>query len=93
MKGLALTLAASLSSTMAIADEPPPVPDGGLWFYAEAPCRDNETGQEGHCYIGQANDGTVYMTFWQRDELQFIRKVLSRTEYEQVWTRATYAGA
>ena len=70
--------------------EPPPVPDGGINFYFEAACTDNETGQKGYCYVGYDKGGTTYMTFWQQGQLMMIRKILSRTEYETVWTAVTY---
>lgn len=87
---LVLVLSALALPMTATADEPPPVPEGGLWFYAEAPCRDNDTGQEGYCYFGQAKDGRRFMTFYQHDVLMFIRQVLSREEYEQIWTNPLY---
>ncbi len=91
MKGLLLALCLALGATTTRADEPPPVPEGGLNFYYETPCTDNETGAAGYCYLGQAVDGTTYLTFFQDGELMFIRKITGET-YETVWTRATYGG-
>jgi hypothetical protein len=90
IKLLALALFLSLMPVSSMADGPPPIPDGGLNFYADAPCTDTETGQQGHCYFGQARDGKRYMTFYQFDTLMFIREILSQTDYKTVWTNPLF---
>lgn len=89
---LALALSQSLMPASSMAEEPPPIPEGGLNFFYEGECIDNETGQPGYCYVGYAVDHTVYLTFWQNGTLQMIRKVIDETDYETVWTRSTFAG-
>lgn len=83
MLKLALVLCLSLWATTTRA-EPPPVPEGGLTFFLEQPCRDQESGQKGYCYMGKSQDGTVYMTFWQNGELMLIREVTGDT-YITIW--------
>lgn len=91
MKGPILALCLVLVASTTRADEPPPVPEGGINFFYESPCEDNETGQAGHCYVGVDVEGNTYLTFFQDGELMFIRKVIGDT-YEVVWVRATYGG-
>lgn len=90
MLRLALVLAALALPTTATADEPPPVPEGGLNFYYDSPCSDQETGEVGHCFLGRAIDGTIYMTFWQNEELMLIRRVLPDGGYETIWTKFSF---
>lgn len=45
------------------ADAPPPVPEGGLSLVYQSECSDAETGEAGTCYLMQAVDGTMYLTF------------------------------
>lgn len=81
---LCLTLAVP-----AVADEPPPVPEGGLVLVYESPCGDNETGIAGYCYFMQDIAGEVYLTFWVNDEMMFIRHVIGEG-YETIWVNPTY---
>lgn len=92
MKSFIVLLALSLVvlPAMSMADEPPPVPEGGLTFYFQASCEDNETGQKGYCYFGHTIDGRTFMSFFQGETLMFIREVLGRTEYKQMWTNPQY---
>lgn len=89
MKGLLLALCLALGATTTRADEPPPVPEGGLSTIYEAPCSDNETGIEGYCYFMQDVSGDVYLTFWVNDELMFIRHVIG-DGYEVIWIHPAY---
>lgn len=86
----ALALAMSLLGTMATADPPPPVPDGGLIFIMEGECTDNETGQAGYCYISMDKTGKRYLAFYQDDVLMLIRQVLSQDDYETIWVNPLY---
>lgn len=82
-------VAASASSSL--ANEPPPVPEGGLAILHEQPCSDGETMQKGYCYYMQDTEGNVYVTFWQGETLQFIRKIVGES-YETVWENDIYRG-
>lgn len=77
-------------ATAARADEPPPIPEGGLAFFLEGPCSDNETGERGYCYMGRATDGSVYLTFYQDDELMMVRKVTGDS-YKTIWQADHFA--
>ncbi len=82
-------LATILTTGLTRADEPPPVPEGGINFVIEGKCTDQETGEKGDCYGGYTNDGTFYVTFWQDGVMMFIRKSTG-TGYEPVWVNAQY---
>ncbi len=68
----------------AVANEYPPVPEGGLIVLQVIDCTDGETGEKGTCQTYQGIDGTVYVTFWQGDVMMFVRKVVDNG-YETVW--------
>lgn len=76
-------------ASMAVANEAPPVPKGGLWFYEQGTCTDQETGQSGYCFMGLTPEGRKYLTFWQDDILMFIREVVG-TSYITVWVNDKY---
>ena len=59
-----------------ISEELPPVPEGGINYFLQGPCKDNESGLKGYCFMGKTNDGRTILTFWQDDELMFIRQVV-----------------
>lgn len=84
-----LTVWVGLLSGMAVANEPPSVPEGGLTHVFTSPCQDPETGQKGTCYIMQDVEGTLYTTFWQYDMLMFIRKDVPGG-YETIWVNDQY---
>lgn len=67
------------------ANELPPLPEGGLDFFLEGVCIDDESGQEGYCYMGKSKDGVTYLTFWQDDKMMLIREVTGDT-YKTIWT-------
>ena len=79
-----LALCLSLWATTTKA-EPPLLPEGRLAFFYQAACVDDESHEEGYCYMGKSQDGTVYMSFWQGDKLMFIREVTGDT-YITIWT-------
>ncbi len=72
-----------------MANEPPPVPEGGLTHQFTTPCSDGETGQKGTCYLMQDKDGTLYTVFYQGDTLMFIRREVPGG-YETVWVNEKY---
>lgn len=86
---LALALCAMAQTTTATANEPPPVPEGGLNHLYSAPCQDRETGEEGTCYFMQDVQGNSYIAFWQGETLQFIRQVFP-DRYENIWVNDMY---
>lgn len=87
MRSIVLLLAAL--PAMAMANEPPPVPEGGINFVIESECEDHETGQKGECYGGYAVDGTFYVVFWQDNVMMFIRKSVGDS-YETIWVNDHY---
>lgn len=89
MRSIVLFLA--VLPAMVMASEPPPPPEGGIHFVIWGECVDQTTGQEGYCYTGYGVDESVYTTFWQDDEMMFIRKTeKGSTDYEEVWTNPKY---
>ena len=73
-----------------IANEPPPVPEGGLKHIFHFPvCEDKETGEEGECRMSQDKDGNWFTTFWQEGQLMFIRKAVTGG-YETIWVNDEY---
>ena len=84
-----LALCLVLSPAMSMADEAPPVPEGGLSFFYQSPCADSETGQKGYCFLGRDQTGQTFLTFWQEEELMFIRQVTGDT-YETIWVNPKY---
>lgn len=64
-----------------------------LWgapLVQEAPCRDHESGDQGHCYIVEYN-GVTLLVFHDQEGARFIRRVLPGQPYETVWHRDTGA--
>lgn len=81
-----LTLALAILGTGAMANEPPPVPEGGLQVvFILQTCQDAETLEKGTCYVLQDKDGNIYSTFYQDGVLMFIRKSIP-DGYETIWT-------
>lgn len=85
--GLALCLALSMTGP---AMSEPPMPEGGIAWFAESPCVDNESGQEGYCYLGRDVTGQAYLSFWQNDRLMLVRHVLPEGGYTTVWTHPSF---
>jgi hypothetical protein len=54
-------------------------------LFNQAPCTDNETGEQGHCFLFMAEDGNVYLVFTQSGEPVFVRFVRRGQPYEEVW--------
>lgn len=72
-------------ASLANANHPvPPVPEGGIMWFDTSSCSDDESGQTGTCHVGMTPDGQYFLTFWQDDEMQFIRKV-TPDGYETIW--------
>jgi hypothetical protein len=87
LKFFASLFVALATVTMATADHPqPPVPEGGISFFYQSECQDAQSGLEGMCYVGTDKDGTMYVTFFVKGELAFIRTVVGST-YETIWER------
>lgn len=84
MKPLILALCLVLWGTTTKADDPPPVPNGGITFTYQATCTDIATSEKGMCYVGHDIEGNYYVTFWQDDQLMKISKVVG-DEVEVVW--------
>ena len=83
-------LTALLVASSAHANEPPPIPEGGINYVMQGECQDNETGLTGYCYGGYDNKGNFYLTFWLDNQLQFIRKVVENQPYETICVNDTY---
>ena len=88
MKALiALTLTAlsfALLGAVASSQELPPIPEGGLRTVYETVCSDQETGEDGYCFLREDVEGNVYMVFKQNDVVMFIRRVIPGG-YETIW--------
>ena len=85
MKLLYVLTAFLALSSPSLANHPvPDPPEGGINFFYQAQCSDNETGESGMCYVGRDNTGQVYMTFYQGEKLMFIRRVIPGG-YETIW--------
>lgn len=84
MQRIILVLSTALWVQGVQANEPPPVPEGGLTVLLETPCEDAATKQKGTCYALQDKDGNIYVAFWQEGTLMFIRRPLGDS-YEEVW--------
>lgn len=80
-----------LMAGMAVANEPPPLPEGHTYQFSSA-CTDKETGTQGTCHVFKDNEGWYYTAFWLRGELMFIRRSKDDTGYETVWERDSYRG-
>lgn len=80
-----LVMAYLLTSHVAWAEEPPPLPEGGLDFFLEGACIDKESNLEGYCYMGTSKDDVTYLTFWQDGKMMLIREVTGDT-YKTIWT-------
>lgn len=90
MKTSIIAVIFSLFASLAMASEPPPEPPGMVWTYTTA-CSDQEHPTErGTCVVGHTPDGTIYLAFWQRGQLTFVRKVVDGG-YETIWVRPGYA--
>ena len=89
MMKVLLTCLALLSSTTVNANEAPPVPEGGLRFISQQACVDKESGEKGDCFIGQAKDGKIFLTFWQGDILMFIREIAGDS-YVTIWVNERF---
>lgn len=53
------------------------------------PCKDNESGERGGCYMFLRPDGQFYMVFVQKNAPVFMRLTKGDGTYETVWTATT----
>jgi len=51
----------------------------------QSPCSDNETGEQGHCFLFMAEDGNFYLVFTQNGKPTFVRFVQPGQPYQTVW--------
>ena len=89
MKATMFTLAL-LAATSVMANELPPIPDGGLIAISSGKCTDNETKEKGFCVISADKNGNLYLIFAQDGDVQFIRKLVD-DGYETVYERDGFA--
>lgn len=81
-----LVLLFCLLALPALANEIPPEPPGMVWTTRGA-CSDNSTGKRGMCVIGHDPQGTPYVAFWVKGELEFVRRVKPEGGYEVIYQR------
>jgi len=79
-----LALSLILSSTTAMANPPPPVPDGLVSLHS-LDCSDEETGQLGFCVLFVDGTGQNWLGFYQDDEIAMIRKLMPDGSYVTTW--------
>lgn len=84
-----LVLAVGLMASQVMANEPPPVPEGGLIALASTPCQDAATKEQGQCFVMQDVQGNVYVSFYQGETLMFIRRPLGDS-YEDIWVNERF---
>jgi hypothetical protein len=51
-----------------------------------APCNDHESGEAGFCRLVEGPD-TVYLLFYQDNEVVLMRRLRDEGGYDQIWTR------
>lgn len=87
MLQLALVLGV-LQTTTATADEPPPVPDGGLNHYYNEPCTDPVFGLDGTCFYSLDVKNNRYIAFYTEGNLcMYIMQNVDGV-YVEMWRRA-----
>ena len=79
-------LAIILTTGLAKAEPPPPVPDGGLTHYKNEPCVDAESGLDGTCYYSHDIHNNRYRAFYVGDLAWAIYK-LQDGEWAEIWRR------
>lgn len=87
MKGLILALVASMYTTTATAEPPPPVPDGGLIHSKEYTCPDPETGLQGMCFPSRDMRGNRYIAFFTFGDLCMVIWQVIDGENIEIWRR------
>lgn len=90
MRGPILALVAFTLATTAIADEPPPVPEGGLTHYKREVCTDPVFGLTGECFYSHDVFNNRYKAFYVGD-LGMVIFELQDGEYVEIWRRAADA--
>ena len=85
---LVLALVGILLPTMATAEPPPPVPDGGLVHYKNEACTDPVWGLTGICYYSHDVRGNYYIAFY--DERNICMYIMQKVdgEYKEMWRRS-----
>lgn len=79
----------NLLATAVMANEAPPIPEGGLQVIYSNPCSDLETDEKGMCHLLQDKNGRTYLAFWQADVLMFIREIVGDS-YTTIWVNDQY---
>lgn len=80
-------LATILMTGLAMAEPPPPVPDGGLTHYDNKPCADPVTGLQGKCFYSHDNRNNRYMAFYTDGDLCMYIEQLIDGKYVEIWRR------
>lgn len=73
-------------ASMAMAEPPPPVPDGGLRHYHQEACTDPETGLDGTCYHSHDIHQNRYIAFYV-DELAWVIWQVKDGQKVEIWRR------
>jgi len=84
-----LALSFLLLPMMAMANPPPPVPDGLVSLHS-TDCSDGETGQLGFCILFVDGTGQNWLGFYQDDEIAMIRKFMPDGTYVTTWRADWY---
>jgi hypothetical protein len=88
MKVSPLVLAYLLTSSVAWAEPPPPVPPEGLVHYKNEACTDPVWGLQGICYYSHDVHGNYYIAFYdERNVCMFIMQKVDG-EYKELWRRS-----
>lgn len=90
MLRITLVLLLALSASTIRANEPPPVPEGGITFYYQSVCKDVKTDEDGMCYVGRDKAGATYVTFFQEGRVMKITKVVDDVA-TVIWTDDHFA--
>lgn len=75
-------------TTMATADEPPPVPEGGLVHLKNEPCTDVVFNLNGTCYYSRDLEGNHYVAFFTQAELAMVIWQVIDGQMVEIWRRA-----
>lgn len=81
-----LTFLTAFLATAAMAEPPPPVPDGGLTHYQQEDCVDPETGLAGRCFYSYDIKNNRYVAFYVGDLAWVIWQVVDGQRVE-IWRR------
>lgn len=76
-----------LCASIVRADEPPPVPPGGLIHDRNEPCVDPVWGLQGTCFYSHDQQNNRYVAFYVGDLAMYISKLIDG-QYVEIWRRA-----